>query len=59
MSSLPRRIQRRLQKKLGTFENKPQPTVIDPDGGYRTLRPTKGWIKVSAKRAQLLKEIQS
>jgi hypothetical protein len=59
MSSLVRRIERNILRRQGTWEGKPQPVVNTKDGGYRTLRPTKGWLKVSGKRAKLYKDMQS
>lgn len=54
MSNLTRHIKRRLAKKVGKkWEGKPQPTILLPDGGYRTLHPTKGWMKVSGKRIKI------
>lgn len=50
MSSLPRRIQRRWQRKRPDYEAAPQPTEMLPNGGYRTLRPTKGWVTISGPR---------
>lgn len=50
MSSLIRRIERKVARLNGGYEKKPQPTVLLPDGGYKTLHPTKGWMKVSGKR---------
>lgn len=53
MPSLVRRMQRKTARLNGTYEKKPQPVVNLSDGGYRTLHPTKGWIKVSGKRVKV------
>lgn len=51
MTSITRQISRRIARRNGVpYKINPQPTVMTPDGGYRTLRPTKGWLKVSGKR---------
>lgn len=50
MTSLPDRPKRRAQRASSTFEPKPQPTIVHEDGGYSTLRPTKGWIRISGAR---------
>lgn len=49
MSSLLRTLQRKRQRRNGTFEAAPQPTEAD-ESGYVTLRPTKGWMRMTAKR---------
>lgn len=54
MSSRIRTLQKRVQKKMGTFKRRSQFTIVAEDGSYVTLHPTKGWIKVCAKRANLL-----
>ena len=33
-------------------EIKPQYTILDEEGGYITLHPTKGWKRVSAQRVR-------
>lgn len=50
MSSLLRRIQRKKLRNSPDYDPKPQPTFPTGDGGYWTLRPTKGWIKISGAR---------
>jgi hypothetical protein len=51
MTSIARRISRAADKKNGiTRAPVPQPTIMLPCGGYKTLHPTKGWQKVSGKR---------
>jgi hypothetical protein len=52
VSSLLRRLQRARQRRNGTFEAPPQPYFTLRDGGYCTLRPTKGWIRISGKRVR-------
>lgn len=54
MSSLVRRIQRKFARDNGLYKGKPQPVVNLPDGGYKTLHPTKGWMKVSGKRVRAI-----
>lgn len=51
--SIARQIDRRARRKNGIpYVRNPQPTVLLPDGGYKTLHPTKGWMKVSGKRVK-------
>lgn len=50
MSSLTRRIEKRILKKQDRWKGSEQPVRHRRDGGYSTLRPTKGWLIVSAKR---------
>lgn len=49
MSSALRRMQRRALRKRPDYEPRPQVTQ-DKGEGYRTLRPTKGWLDVSPLR---------
>lgn len=49
MSSLIRRMQKRALKARDKW-NYEQPTITLKDGGYRTLRPTKGWFTMSMRR---------
>lgn len=51
MSSFPRTLQRRKMRAHPDYEPKPQVTIVNDDGSYLTLRPTKGWMFVSARRA--------
>lgn len=53
MASLVRRMQRKVLRDNGTDEGPPQPVIYTKDGGYLTLRPTKGWIKTSGKRVKV------
>ena len=53
MPSLTRRMQRKTARLNGNYEGTPQPVVKLRDGGYRTLHPTKGWLKVSGKRVKI------
>ena len=50
MSSFVRRLQRKAARQRSDYEPAPQPTVMKEDGGYKTLRPTKGWIEFAAIR---------
>lgn len=50
MPSLTRRIARKAKRRAGTYVGTDQPTRVLPDGGYVTLRPTKGWIRISGAR---------
>lgn len=52
MSSLLRRLRRNALRKSADYEPNTQPTVVYPDGSYRTLHPTRGWRYISAKRLQ-------
>lgn len=48
MTSLQRKLTR---KKFGKPKQiRPQYTIMDEEGGYITLHPTKGWKRVSAGR---------
>lgn len=54
--SLARRIKRAALRRTGEkWPSREQPFRLLPDGGYETLRPTKGWLRVSGprRRAQL------
>lgn len=48
MSSFTRTIQRRIMRSNPDYESAPQPVRMNKDGGYSTLRPTKGWFDVAA-----------
>ena len=50
MSSFVRNLQRKRNRAKPEYVARDQVTVDLPDGGYMTLHPTKGWMKVSAKR---------
>ncbi len=50
MSSLLRRQQRKLARVNGSYETKPRAFKYHKDGSYEVLRPTKGWLRVSAAR---------
>jgi hypothetical protein len=50
MSSYLRTIQRRAARKASNYEAPPQPTRTFVDGSYETLRPTKGWLRLSIAR---------
>jgi len=50
MSSFIRNLQRRAARKNPDYESQPQVTQVRDDGSYRTLRPTKGWLEMSAIR---------
>ena len=50
MSSFTRRLQRRILRSSPDYEPAPQPTIIRKDGSYKTLRPTRGWLEMSALR---------
>ena len=51
MSSLLRRQQKRILKKIGKWEVRPRPFRIHKGSdGYDVLRPTKGWLRVSGAR---------
>lgn len=43
-------MQRKFDRERPDYAPKSQPTKLLPDGGYRTLRPTKGWITICGKR---------
>lgn len=50
MSSKLRNMQRKFKRRAADYEPAPQPFFTLPDGGYMTLRPTKGWLKISGAR---------
>lgn len=50
MSSGIRNMQRKVLRASPDYEPAPQPMIELPDGGYMTLRPTKGWITISGAR---------
>ena len=50
MSSFIRNIQRKIVRTQPDYESSPQPTVAHDDGSYVTLRATRGWIRMSARR---------
>lgn len=51
--SLCRRLKRQWARKSGlVVESRGQHFEVLPNGGYRTLHPTKGWRIVSPKRLQ-------
>lgn len=50
MSSFPRRLQRKRLRQSADYAPKAQLTIVHKDGGYSTLHPTKGWVRVSGKR---------
>lgn len=50
MSSLPRRIARKRKRLTGDWPARERPFRSEGEGGYSTLHPTKGWMRVSAKR---------
>lgn len=49
MSSFLRNLQRRVKRNAPDHEP-PEQYIEAISGGYRTLHPTKGWRRVSAKR---------
>lgn len=49
MSSLVRRIQRKVMRKRPDYEPRAQVTEVYDDGSYSVLRPTKGWAYFSAR----------
>lgn len=53
MSSFLRRLQKKILRKRSEYTPTEPAIRYYKDGGYSVLRPTKGWLKVSAKRAQL------
>lgn len=53
MSSLVRRIEKKLLKKRKEWPEWVQPVKNLPCGGYITLHPTNGYRKVSGKRVAL------
>lgn len=55
MSSIARRIQKKQSRNRGSYQGTPQPVIAQPDGGYKTLHPTRGWMKVSGKRVNTFK----
>lgn len=50
MSSFTRTIERGILRSNPDYESAPQQFRMKPDGGYATLRPTKGWLEVAAIR---------
>lgn len=50
MSSFPRNLQRKYMRAHPDYEPAAQPVIHLRDGGYYTLRPTKGWARFTAKR---------
>jgi hypothetical protein len=51
MTSLSRKMKRAAYARVGKeWPTRQQPTVTLPNGGYMTLRPTKGWLYVSPRR---------
>lgn len=42
-------MQRRALRQRADYEPTPQPTIVKKDG-YKTLRPTKGWVWMSNAR---------
>lgn len=52
MSSLIRRQQRKAARVKAGYEAKPQPVSIERDGGYVTIRYTKGYRRVSGRRVR-------
>ena len=51
MTSLTRKMKRaRFRRNGQTWPTRQQPTIVHADGSYHTLRPTKGWIFISAAR---------
>lgn len=51
MTTLRRKVRRSKARRTGTdWPTREQETRINSDGGYSYLHPTKGWVKVSAKR---------
>lgn len=53
MSSLARRMQRKVLRRRTDYEPAPQVYQMLPNGGYRTLHPTKGWRVVSPLRIRV------
>jgi len=51
MSSYIRNIQRKAAKQRPDYEPKPTPTIVLKHG-YKVLRPTKGWLFMSARRLE-------
>lgn len=49
MSSLLRRMQRKVLRSKPDYQSKPQITRVEDDA-YWTLRPTKGWVRISYRR---------
>lgn len=50
MSSLPRRLQRKVLRSRKDYERPEPRTRVLADGGYAVLSPTKGWRAFSARR---------
>lgn len=51
MTTFTRKLKRARYRKAGKeWPAKEQPSIALTRGGYRTLRPTKGWLTVSPKR---------
>lgn len=50
MSSFIRRIQRKALRSKECYHPNPPVTRMNPDGSISVLRPTKGWLRTSAKR---------
>lgn len=49
MSNFVRRMQRKSLRMKSDYEAPAQPTVVT-EAGYFTLRPTKGWVRISNRR---------
>ena len=47
-------IKRQILRSNPNYENPVNPQLTEdlPDGGYRTLNPTKGWMYTSARRVK-------
>ena len=60
MTSLCRKLKRAHYRKHGkAWPTRPQPTAVHSDGGYSTLRPTKGWTHISAARLRAQRRMAS
>jgi hypothetical protein len=53
MTSFCRKLKRARCRRTGEkWPAREQPTIVFQDGGYVTLRPTKGWLRMSAPRVR-------
>ena len=60
MTTFGRKMRRNAFRRSGReWAARQQPTFALPDGGYCTLRPTKGWLPVSAARLRAQAKLRS
>lgn len=57
MSSYLRNLQRKIARNRASYEPKEQPVRHYKDGSYSTLRPTRGWLRVSLRRVWAMSRV--